>query len=190
MTDQIELHIEEPEPTRGVKVFGAVVWCILTFIIFCVCAFTLAQVWPYNQANIEQASGIMSEVKTSEGVPVIYPGQDIRYTVNLCNYGVDITADRWLDSYGPILPETENVELGRDRRTNSELIRETIFFEREEIGCIDDVRVAYKLPAETQAGVYYKVRTNNRYSPNFLTEVNNVTETDLFYYAEEGQEIP
>ena len=190
MNDEFEIHIEEPEPSTGVKVFGAVVWCALTFIIFAVVSFTLAQVWPYNDASIELTSDIDSDLYTSDGAPVIYPGELLEYTASLCNYGVDIYATWWLDSYGPVLPGTGNLDIPPRYRANSEQIRSTVFYQREGLGCLEDVEVVTPIPVETQTGIYYALRTENKYSPNPLTEVNNVVETNIFYYAEEGQEIP
>ena len=190
MNDEVEIILEEPEPSRGVKIFGAVVWVALTLIIFVVVSFTLAQIWPYNDASIELTSDIKSDEYTSDGVPVIYPEEILHYTADLCNYGVDIYATWWLDSYGPVLPGTGNLDIPQRFRSNSEQIRSTVFYQREDLGCIHDVEVITPIPVETQTGIYYALRTENKYRPNPLTEVNNVVETNLFYYAEPGQEIP
>lgn len=189
MVDDDHIHPEPETPSRAKFLFG-LSWVLIAIFVFITGTFALAQVWPYNNAFIEQSSGIMSDISTSDGIPVIYEGDKIQYTVNLCNYGVDIYADRWLDSYGPVLPETQNIEVGRDRRINSELIRESTFYSRDNLGCIDGVSVSLELDQSAQSGIYYKLRTNNTYSPNFMTTVTNTTETDLFYLAEEGQEIP
>lgn len=188
--NELEIILEEPEPSRGLKIFGAVIWVGLTLIIFISVTFTLAQVWPYNNASIELTSDIESDTYTSDGVPVVYPDELLEYTADLCNYGVDIYATWWLDSYGPVLPGTGNLDIPARLRSNSEQIRSTIFYQRQNLGCIQDVEVITPIPVETQTGIYYSLRTENKYQPNPLTEVNNVVETNVFYYAEEGQEIP
>lgn len=178
------------EPKDRTFVFYGFVWALLTLIIFCVGTFTLAQVWPYDDASIVQSGPIQFQTETSEGVPVIFVGEAIRSTVDLCNHGVDIYTDRWLDSYGPVLPETEDLDAPRTERSNSQLLRDSVFYKRSDIGCIDNLSVTLTLPTNIQTRIYYRIRANNRYSPNPLTQVNNVTETELFYYAEKGSEIP
>lgn len=187
--DDDHIHPEPDTPSRAKFLFG-LSWVLIAIFVFITGTYLLAQIWPYDNASIEQSSTIMSDISTSDGIPVIIEGSEIRYTVNLCNYGVDIYADRWLDSYGPTLPETEDLDVSRDRRSNSELIRESVFYARDSIGCFDDVSVVLTLDPSVQAGIYYKLRTNNSYSPNFMTTVTNTTETDLFYLAKEDQEIP
>lgn len=178
------------EPKGRTLVFCGFVWTLLTIIVFCVVSFALAQVWPYNNASIEQSGPIQTQTKTSEGVPVIFVGEPIRATVDLCNHGVDIHTDRWLDSYGPVLPETEDFDAPLSERSNSQLLRDSVFYQRGDIGCVDNLSITLTLPSNIQTGIYYRIRANNRYSPNPLTQVNNVTETELFYYAEKGSEIP
>lgn len=184
------INPEPEEPSTGFKVFGAVVWAALAFITFCVASFTLAQVWPYNNASIELTSDIESNVETSEGIPVIFTGGALEYTADICNFGEDIDVEFWYDSYGPTLPGSADLDLGEGDRVSSLLTRTETFYKEPLIGCNEDIAIFSPVPDEIQTGIYYRLRTNNVYHPNALASVNNVVETNVFYYAEEGVEIP
>lgn len=215
MNKPLDIIVEAPEPTKSVKVFGAFIWVILTFIIFTIMTYVLAQVWPYDNASIELREDIQSDVFTSQGIPVIYQDQPIMYEVDICNKGTDIFATWWLDAYGPVLPGTMNFDISQDDlafsdedsydpvrprienldipigdRTFSEQFRSTIYYQDEASNCVENVQVVTSIPVETQTGIYYAIRTDNVYKPNILAKVNNVVTTGLFYYTTRGQEIP
>jgi len=159
----------------------------LIVVFACAVLFTVNEYWPYELASISQPSALITDERTSDGIPVYRLDERLKYTTSICNQGVNINADRFLDSYGRALGTSADP---RDTRSASFLAREATFYaEGEDPFCLDDIPVSFGFPAATDPG-FYKLRTNNSYSPNFLTSRTNVTVTELFLLLDPGMEIP
>lgn len=142
--------------------------------------------WP--EATITQPGPIETDVRTSDGFPVVFFGDSLHFEIAFCNPGVDITEIAWLDSYNPLDPAEKAPTEERQGAYN--LFNRQFFFDEELcIGPIPtNVRTASAIGALPDG--YYKFRGHNMYSPNFLLDRVNVTETEIFYLATEGREIP
>lgn len=166
----------------------------------------VARYWPYNDSQIDQPSELYAGFtpegepipltdRTSDGLPVVRVGHPVFYLTSFCNKGVDITTTRWMDGYGSTLPQIdggtlEGFERGLDVRQSAQAVSITEFFLSEE-RCVDDVPVNVDLGVQVTDPGYYKLRTDNVYQPNFLApQINDSTQTELFYYAAPGAEVP
>ena len=164
-------------PSRSISVMAYAIMGALLLALITVLVAAFLMIRPYNEANIDHPSNLVATEYTSDGEPVIEVGEPLAYTTNLCNDGVDITALRFIDHYVD------------SKRVAARTVSSTEFF-IDEPRCVEGVAVEVVLPLHIPTEAHYKLRTENSYSPNFLRTITNTTETEMFYYIDEGDKIP
>ena len=152
--------------------------------------FTVAQIAPYSDVTVTWTSELEVDEFTSEGVPVLREGEPYTYSIDYCNNGHAIRTVRWLDSFGSV-DQVTNIDSPANIVSSSRLLSETLYpTYPEATGCFDDLEVRVQLGLQINTGVYYSLRTVSSYRPNFLHEEVYENRSELFYYAEEGAELP
>ncbi len=142
--------------------------------------------WP--EATITQPSDIIAEDYTSEGYPVVYAGETLKFMIAFCNPGLNIEEAMWFDSHESFDP---SVPSPTEEPTGAWHLADREFYFNEPL-CLEDpiptdVRTAGN--SAVPSG-YYSFRGMNVYHPNpFLTRTN-VTVSEIFYFANRGEELP
>ena len=180
-------HGDNKRPSKPLSWAAYFVMGLILLALVLVLVASFLMVRPYNLANIDQPSTLITEEFTSDGIPVVRVASPINYTTSFCNDGVDITTVRFVDSYDSVEATEHAFEFAG--RTSSFLVGFSTFYANEP-GCVNNRNVKVTLPLFVAPNAYYKLRTDNSYDPNPLRTIVNTTETELFYLAIQGSELP
>lgn len=150
----------------------------------------VANVIPYDDARAEWDGELITDEETSAGVAVIRVGEMLQYRIDFCNEGVDILAERWFDSFGDV-SETADIPRTDDELSSSTYDTDTFFpITESATGCFDDILITQPVSPFISPGAYYSVRNETTFYPNFLAEGHFSNRSELFYYAEVGEDLP
>lgn len=164
------------------------------FVIFCglftMAGYLIANLVSYSEVTIEWDGNLIVDERTSDGVAVIRVGENINYRIDFCNTGVDILAERWFDSFGNV-SETSDISRMREEFTSSTYDTQVFYpITPSGIGCFDDILISQPPSPFIAPGSYYKIRNETFFYPNFLAEGHITNQSEIFYYADVGEELP
>lgn len=149
-------------------------------------------VYPYDSFVISEPGPIITDEFTSNGIPIIRVGEDLLYTTNFCNEGVDTIVFRRADVHGFYFgPDGQPATFDKDNDVISASygLSQIDFFNSDPT-CVEDFVINVRLPNDLPVGAYYSLRNDNMYNPNPLREIVETSETEVFLYVEEGTKAP
>ena len=165
------------------------IWLAIGVMGVTVGVFLYWSIRPYDNFSYGAVGPVKTDERTSDDVPVVRTGGNVRWDQQYCNHGANpTTSRRWADIYGTASAAGfVQQDFDEDDLVASFAIPDIVFW-GEQDQC-ETTEVFAKLPLYVTPGAFYRLRVETRYRANPIRYPVSVAETEVFLLLAPGAPI-